>query len=105
MTVQVDAAIDLMELGFRCQQVERALPPRRRLWLEMAVHADDLPTLVESIRSILHNIERGCPHGVSGSPSSGSHFRVLEDVTVSPATYQEALKNYLNMIRAEAGGR
>ncbi|TXI10624.1 MAG: hypothetical protein E6Q76_03705 [Rhizobium sp.] len=90
-----------MELEHRVQRIDRMLPPRRRLWMEMAVHADDLPTLVDAVRVLLHDLEKGCPGAVWASPSFGAHFKVKEDPEVTPCSYQEALTRYLEMIREE----
>jgi hypothetical protein len=101
MTEDADSVADLMELEFSTQRITSMLPPRRRLWVEVCVHADDDESMVDALRDIVNSIERGCRGGVSGSVSYGAHFRVTEDMRVTPPTYQEALKTYLAMLNGE----
>lgn len=80
-------------------------PPRRRILLEVAIHADDRVALVRALEEILESLERGTPGGVSGGCSVGYRFKVSEDTNITPQTYQEALGNYLAILNAEAGHR
>lgn len=70
--------------------------PRRAVRLTMEVDADTRADLASYLINMAHKIERGLvTRGVSGSPSSGAIYELLEDPTQTHDAYFAQVRAYL----------
>lgn len=82
--------------------------PRRRHQLSLTLEADDVDSLLASLRAIEHDLlikerDHDWKHPVeitSGGYDSGWHLNITTDLTVTGDAYRDSLKTWHNAVKA-----
>lgn len=78
--------------------------PMRAVRLTMKVDADDMRELSYALRNIADHAERGeLTTGMSGGPSSGYIYELLQDPSMTHDVYHAALRAYLDRLKRVEG--
>jgi hypothetical protein len=74
--------------------------PARAVRLTLKLDADDIGELSSALHNIADSAERGeLTTGVSGGPSSGYIYELLQDPTITHDSYHAALREYLDAFK------
>lgn len=74
------------------------LAPRRRFKLSMCIHADDMDSLVMELQDFDECIRQGSHNVTSGGTSSGGHFTIDVDESMTPEKYEAELGAYVEFV-------